>query len=233
MPGESTILVIDDDPNVHETLRPWLEREGYKYHASADGNKGLADAQEVDPSLIILDVMLPGLDGVSVCLELTRLVPSVPILMLSARDEVMDRVVGLESGADDYVTKPFHPRELVTRVKALLRRMKKLQSLTVEQPEVLEMGSLKVEPKAYRAYIGSEKLGLTTTEFGLLLTLMEHPKKVHSRQTLLDKVWGTDFFGSERTVDSHIRNLRKKLSDVSPGCDPIEAVRGVGYRIRA
>lgn len=197
-----------------------------------DGVVALDIAARYSPSVVILDVMLPGLDGVSVCLELNRRLPSVPILMLSARDDLMDRIVGLESGADDYVTKPFHPREVVTRVKALLRRMRKLASSLSKQEEVIRQGPIKVEPDAYRAYVGSQLLTLTTTEFELLLALMERPDQVHSRQSLLDRVWGTDFFGSERTVDSHIRNLRKKIDELSPGCDPVESVRGVGYRFR-
>jgi len=226
------ILVIDDDPNVHETLEPWLTREGYQVSSVYSGGAALEEVRSSPPDLVILDVMLPDIDGVSVCLELNRLTPLLPILMLSARDDVMDRVVGIESGADDYVTKPFHPREVVTRVKALLRRLRKLAAETEKNGESLTVGSLTIEPKAYRAYVDSEPLSLTTTEFGLLLALMERPAQVHSRQSLLDRVWGEDFFGSERTVDSHIRNLRKKLAELAPKIDPIESVRGVGYRFR-
>ena len=232
MEGAARILLIDDDPNVHETLKPWLEREGYAVQSAFDGELALELADRQAPSVVILDVMLPGLDGVSVCLELNRRLPSVPILMLSARDDLMDRIVGLESGADDYVTKPFHPREVVTRVKALLRRMRKLASSLSKQEDVIQQGPIKVEPDAYRAYVDSQLLTLTTTEFELLLALMERPDQVHSRQSLLDRVWGTDFSGSERTVDSHIPNLRKKIDELSPGCDPVESVRGVGYRFR-
>lgn len=233
MEGASKILIVDDDPNVHRTLEPWLEREGYSTISVYEGSSALEKAEQVSPNLIILDVMLPGLDGVSLCIEFNRLLPSVPILMLSARDDLMDRVVGLESGADDYVTKPFHPREIVTRVKALLRRLRKFSEQTQEKDKKLELGAIKLDSKAYRAYVDEQLVSLTTTEFGLLSTLMQKPDRVHSRQVLLDRVWGADFFGSERTVDSHIRNLRKKLSDTSPGCDPIESVRGVGYRFKS
>lgn len=225
------ILVIDDDQNVHETLRPWLSREGYAVESSYGGRDGLEVARRFEPNLVILDVMMPGLDGVSVCLELNRALPTVPVLMLSARDDVMDRVVGLESGADDYVTKPFHPREIVTRVKALLRRIRKVTESS-EDKAAITIGPVRVDPKAYKAYVHEQEASLTTTEFSLLLSMMENPKKAHSRQDLLDKVWGTDFYGSERTVDSHIRNLRRKLDEVAPGCDPIESIRGVGYRFR-
>lgn len=225
------ILVIDDDHNVHETLRPWLSREGYVVESAFGGKDGLDAAKRVEPSLIILDVMMPGLDGVSVCLELNRALPTVPVLMLSARDDVMDRVIGLESGADDYVTKPFHPREIVTRVKALLRRIRKLTESN-EAKATIEIGPVRVDPKAYKAFVNDTEASLTTTEFSLLLTLIENPNKAHSRQDLLDKVWGADFYGSERTVDSHIRNLRRKLDEVSPGCDPVESIRGVGYRYK-
>ena len=213
------ILVIDDDHNVHETLRPWLSREGYVVESAFSGKDGLDAAKRIEPGLVILDVMMPGLDGVSVCLELNRALPTVPVLMLSARDDVMDRVIGLESGADDYVTKPFHPREIVTRVKALLRRIRKLTESN-EAKATIQIGPIRVDPKAYKAFVS------------LLLTLIENPNKAHSRQDLLDKVWGADFYGSERTVDSHIRNLRRKLDEVSPGCDPVESIRGVGYRYK-
>lgn len=232
MEGATTILVVDDDPNVFETLKPWLAREGFEAIHATSGSEGLETAEKIRPDVIILDVMLPGLDGVSVSIELNRRLPLTPILMLSARDDVMDRVIGIESGADDYVTKPFHPREVVTRVKALLRRLRKISQAQNDLPPSIELGTLRVEPSAYRAYVSGEEVSLTTTEFGLLLTLMESPNQVHSRQVLLDKVWGTDFYGSERTVDSHIRNLRKKLAETSPGFDPIESVRGVGYRFQ-
>lgn len=232
MEGVSNILIVDDDPNVHETLRPWLEREGYLVQSAFNGDDGLRQAEARAPSVVVLDVMMPGIDGMSVCLELNRRHPSVPILMLSARDDLMDRIVGLESGADDYVTKPYHPREVVSRIKALLRRMRRLASSVAQKEEVLQHGALKIEPDSYRAFVGDHPLPLTTTEFELLMALMERPETVHSRQSLLDRVWGTDFFGSERTVDSHIRNLRKKIDDLSPGCDPVESVRGVGYRFK-
>lgn len=233
MEGAAKILIVDDDPNVHQTLLPWLTREGYEVSSAFNGLDGLAMARSLSPSIIILDVMLPGLDGVSVCLELNTILPLVPVIMLSARDDLTDTIVGLESGADGYITKPFHPREVVTRVKAVLRRIRKISSSEAKPSESLERDGLRLEPSAYKAYVNDKEVALTTTEFGLLLALMEQAGVVLSRQTLLDKVWGQDFYGSERTVDSHIRNLRKKLHECDSSVDPVESVRGVGYRLRS
>lgn len=218
------ILVIEDDVNVMDVITTWLEREGYEVVAAADGLQGL-ELMKKNPDLVILDVMLPGLDGLSVCQQI-RQSAKIPILMLSARSDTIDRVVGLETGADDYLGKPFHPKELVARVRAMFRRQELDQ---VEKPAVHD-GQLRLDTNAHKAFLSGQELDLTLTEFGLLLCLWESPNRVFSRQDLLDRIWGDDYFGSSRVVDSHIRNLRAKLKEQEQGFDPIASVRGVGYR---
>jgi two-component system, OmpR family, alkaline phosphatase synthesis response regulator PhoP len=218
-----TILVIDDERNIVELLRLYLEKEGWAVITAGDGETGLELHRRHEPDLIILDVMLPRLDGLEVCREVRRR-GDTPILMLTARDDDVDSIVGLELGADDYVTKPFNPRALVARVKAILRRT----SGAARAGRPIEVGSLRMDPRRREATVGDRQLELRAREFDLLAALARDPGVVLTRDALLEGVWGTDFPGETRTVDVHVAEVRRKLSDDGPR---IETVRGLGYRL--
>jgi DNA-binding response OmpR family regulator len=217
-----TVVVVEDDPHIADLVDLYLRREGFRVLLAGDGEKGLELFKQSDPWIVILDVGLPGRrDGFDVCREI-RARGSVPVLFLTARDDEVDRVLGLEMGADDYLTKPFSPRELVARVRAILRR-------TREGPapqEVVALGDVEVDLRRREVRQRGEPVSLTTREFDLLAFLANNIGLALSRQQLLDGVWGTDWYGDERTIDVHVAQLRKKLgSDL-----PLATVWGVGYR---
>ncbi len=217
-----TVVVVEDDPHIADLVDLYLRREGFRVLLAADGEKGLEIVKQEEPWIVILDVGLPGhRDGFDVCREI-RSRSAVPVLFLTARDDEVDRILGLELGADDYLVKPFSPRELVARVRAILRR-------TREGPapqEVVTIGDLEVDLRRREARRRGEVVALTTREFDLLAFLANNLGLALSRQQLLDGVWGTDWYGDERTVDVHVAQLRKKL-----GADlPLATVWGVGYR---
>jgi DNA-binding response OmpR family regulator len=221
-----TILLVEDEPTLSETLRYNLEREGYSVLTAADGVHGLELARREQPDLLILDIMLPRLDGFSVC-RILRQESDVPILMLTARQDEVDRIAGLELGADDYLAKPFSLGELLARVRAIMRR-------TDRQPsgsrEVLDAGALRVDTGSRRAWRAGAELTLSQKEFDLLTCLIRNRGMALSRDVLLERVWGYDFLGDSRTVDVHIRWLREKV-EADPGRPIyIQTVRGVGYR---
>lgn len=217
------ILVVDDDPDHVKVLCRYLTREGYEVTGVQNGVEALVRAPEAN--LVILDLMLPGLDGWEVARALRRDLPDLPVLMLTALGTEDDRVQGLELGADDYVVKPFSPREVVARVRALLRR--------VGVGPVLRCGDLLIFPESREVYRGSNTLMLTRLEFNLLLTLAQHPGLVWSRERLLERVWGLDFPGTTRAVDARVTSLRKKLrGETNEDERYIETVHGVGYRFR-
>jgi DNA-binding response OmpR family regulator len=218
-----TILVVDDAANIVELLRLYLEQAGFEVIAAGDGPTALELHRRHRPDLVVLDVMLPGLDGFEVCRSIRR-ESDTPVLMLTARSDDVDAIVGLELGADDYVVKPFNPRALVARVKAILRRAD--GSVRLGRP--IEVGSLRVDPRTRRAQVGERALELRPREFDLLAAFAREPGAVLDRETLLEDVWGTDFAGETRTVDVHVSELRRKLGDDGPA---IESVRGVGYRL--
>ncbi len=218
-----TVLVVDDTPNIVELLRLYLEDAGYRVVAATDGPAGLEAHRRESPDLVILDVMLPGIDGFEVCRAIRR-TSDTPVLMLTARTDDVDAIVGLELGADDYVTKPFNPRALVARVKAILRRT----DGTVRMGRPIEVGTLRIEPRRREVTVGGRQVELRAREFDLLAALARDPGVVLTRETLLEDVWGTDFPGETRTVDVHVSELRKKLGPDGPA---IESVRGVGYRL--
>jgi DNA-binding response OmpR family regulator len=218
-----TVLVVDDERNIVDLVRLYLEKEGLAVVAAGDGPTALEAFARHAPDLVVLDLMLPGIDGWEVCREIRRRGPT-PILMLTARSDDVDAVVGLELGADDYVTKPFNPRVLVARVRSLLRRA----DATASGDGPVVVGSLRLDPRRRWAAVGDHDLALRPREFDLLLALARDPGVVHTRDALLENVWGTDFPGETRTVDVHVAEVRKKLGDDGP---PIETVRGVGYRL--
>jgi two-component system, OmpR family, alkaline phosphatase synthesis response regulator PhoP len=218
-----TILVVDDERNIVELVRLYLEKEGFAVVAAADGEQALVQYERTDPALVVLDLMLPKLDGFEVCRELRRR-GDVPILMLTARSEDVDAIVGLELGADDYVTKPFNPRALVARVKAILRRT----DATAKGGRTVEVGNLRIDPRRREAMVGERRLELRAREFDLLAALARDPGVVLTRDALLEDVWGTDFPGETRTVDVHVAEVRKKLGDDGP---QVETIRGLGYRL--
>jgi two-component system alkaline phosphatase synthesis response regulator PhoP len=224
--GREHILVVDDEPAIQELVRFTLEREGFRVTGASDGWEALLVARRERPDLVVLDLMLPGLSGEEVCRAL-RAEMDVPVLMLTARKEESDRVHGLELGADDYVTKPFSPRELAARVRAILRRTRGRDPVTPSPAD-----ALLVDVERRRVTVDGQPVELTYTEFELLRTLKAHPGRVFGREELLSRVWGQDFYGDTRTVDVHIRHLREKLNEDPTHPRFIETVRGVGYRFR-
>ncbi|MBE3589007.1 MAG: response regulator transcription factor [Thermoanaerobacteraceae bacterium] len=228
------ILVVDDEASIVELIRYTLEREGYRVFAAEDGQAALKLAFEVNPDLIILDIMLPGKDGFEVCQLLRSDVRTnnIPVLILSARGDVVDRVLGLELGADDYITKPFSPRELAARVKANLRRQKQNKTGSEEPVREIRHDQLVIRPEKYEAEVRGEKVSLSPKEFEILLLLASHPGRVFSRYALLERIWGLDSVRETRTVDVHIRYLRQKIEPDPGNPRYIETVRGVGYRFK-
>jgi two-component system phosphate regulon response regulator PhoB len=225
--SDDTILVVEDDEDILELLAYNLQSAGFSVVASRDGFDALQKARRAPPDLIILDLMLPGLDGFEVCKELKREAKTaqVPVIMLTARGDEVDRIVGLELGADDYVVKPFSPRELMLRVRAVLKR----SGPEAREKPILRKGGLCVDLAAHRAEIDGAEIALTATEFKLLAELFRGQGRVQTRDQLLNTVWGYEFEGYARTVDTHIRRLRQKLG---PYSRMIETVRGVGYRFK-
>jgi DNA-binding response OmpR family regulator len=221
------ILVVDDEPNIIELASLYLKQDGFRVISAGDGLAALERVARDEPSLIVLDLMLPKLDGWEVCKQV-RAGSDVPILMLTARDDDIDKIVGLELGADDYLTKPFNPRELVARVRAILRRTEPRRAQDGEQ--ALSIGNLVVDPARREARVEGHLIDLRAKEFDLLLALVENRGIVLRREKLLDLVWGFDFYGQTRTVDVHIAHLRNKLAGSSV---EIETVWGVGYKITA
>jgi two-component system, OmpR family, alkaline phosphatase synthesis response regulator PhoP len=218
------ILLVDDEPSIIQLSRMYLEREGFRVDSVGDGEAALAAVARQHPALVVLDIMLPKLDGFEVCRRLRIQNDPTAIIMLTARDEDIDKVLGLELGADDYLTKPFNPRELVARVKAILRRTE----WKTDNSSPIHLGDLTIDPARREARIDAQLLELRTQEFDLLCTLAEHRGLVLSREQILQKAWGFDFYGQTRTVDVHVAHLRRKLE---PGSVRIETVTGVGYKL--
>lgn len=219
------ILVIEDDTDILNLIDWHLRGDGYQTLTSVNGSEGLEMAIEQRPDLIILDLMLPGMDGLEVCKTLKRneSTENARILMLTAKGEEVDRIVGFELGADDYLVKPFSPRELLLRIRAILKR----SAPAGENTALMRHKDLVIDPDRYQVHIGNEAVQLTLTEFNLLLDLVRHKGKVRTRDQLLDRVWGYQFDGYARTVDTHVRRLRQKIN---PYSDDIETIRGLGYR---
>jgi DNA-binding response OmpR family regulator len=227
MPGE-LILIVDDEPNIIELARLYLEREGYRTHAVGDGGQAVESVRKENPALVVLDIMLPTLDGYEVC-KRVRASSDVPIIMLTARDEDIDKIIGLELGADDYMTKPFNPRELVARVKAILRRSDRADGR--ERPAgPIHVDDVTIDEARREVTVKGAPLTLRAKEFDLLLALAENRGLVLSREKLLDLVWGFDFHGQTRTIDVHIAHLRRLLANSQVS---IETVTGVGYKLVA
>ena len=222
------ILVVDDDPTVAEVVAGYLERAGFAVERAGDGPEALRLAGERWPDLVVLDLMLPGLDGLEVCRRLRAAGP-VPVIMLTARGDEEDRITGLEVGADDYVTKPFSPRELVLRVESVLRRTRTVQAASAASRSVLRAGGLAVDVATRRATRDGHELALTLREFDLLAYFLERPGAAHTREDLMRRVWGWDF-GDLSTVTVHVRRLRAKIEDDPARPQLIQTVWGVGYR---
>jgi phosphate regulon transcriptional regulator PhoB len=221
------ILIIEDDRDIIELVRYNLVNEGFQVTAASDGTAGLASVKKSPPDILLLDLMLPRISGLEICKEIRRdsALNRLPILMLTARGEEADRVVGLEMGADDYVTKPFSPRELVARVKALLRRTEPAG----DSPRSIEVGKLLIDPAAYRVAREGKRLTLSTLEFRLLYYLASRPNRVFTRDQLLDAVWGTERFVTPRSVDVYVRRLREKIEADPENPAHLKTVRGAGY----
>ena len=224
-------LIVEDEQNLVGLLRLHLEREGFEVHEALDGRTALEVARRVVPDVVVLDWMLPGLGGMEVLREL-RDSSDAYVIMLTARTEEVDRVVGLSTGADDYLTKPFSPAELVARIRAMLRRPRGSASAAGQQDAPLRFGDLTVDTARREARLGSETVALTAMEFDLLATLASEPGVVFGRDRLLEKLWGGDYFGSDHVIDVHVANVRKKLGDDPQDPRYVQTVRGVGYRFR-
>jgi len=232
---DSEILIVDDDPRLREVVRYALTQAGFRVREAGDGRAALEEIARKKPDLVVLDVVMPELDGVEVCRRI-RKESSMPVVFLSSKGEEVDRVLGLELGGDDYLSKPFSPRELVSRVKAVLRRVR---PRTVEAPEPVEapvpgntivVGRVSMDPDRHRTHVGEEEVPLTATEFRLLRVLLDRPGVVFTRAKLVECAYPGNHYVSDRTLDSHIRRIRRKLRDV--GLDPIETVHGVGFRYK-
>lgn len=217
------ILAIDDELNILELVKLYLEREGFQIYTANTGGEGLIRFGSVNPDLVILDLMLPDIDGFELCRRI-RSKSNIPILMLTARKEDVDKIVGLEMGADDYLTKPFNPRELIARIRAVLRRYQTGQKTA----DVMELGNLRIDLSGHEVSSNGKTLKLRTKEFTLLTTFAQNPGIVLSREKLLEMVWGFDYYGETRTVDVHVNHLREKLADSGVN---IETFRGTGYKL--
>ncbi len=217
------IMAVDDELNILELVKLYLGREGYQVETVSTGKEALASFPRINPDLLLLDLMLPDMEGFEVCRQI-RARSQVPILMLTARKEDIDKIVGLEMGADDYLTKPFNPRELIARIRAILRRSQNGQ----KTGEIIELGKLRIDLTGHEASVNGQALTLRTKEFALLTTLAQNPGAVFSREKLLEIVWGFDYYGETRTVDVHVNHVREKLANSGVN---IETLRGVGYKM--
>jgi len=221
------ILVVDDDVQVCELLQMYLAEEHFQVRVVHDGHAAIAAVNEAAPDLIVLDIMLPGLDGYEVCRRI-RATSEAPVLFLTARDDEADPIIGLEVGADDYVTKPFNPREVVARVKAILRRGKR----TAEAAQEIEIGNLALDLSSRETRVGGELVKLTQKEFDIVWLLALHPRIVHPREKILQQIWGyNEDYTDYRTIDTHVKHLRKKLNDAGLSGCKVDTVWGIGYRI--
>ncbi len=225
MKDRQTILVVDDDPNIAQLVKLYLEKEGYEVNVETRGDDAVAAFQKNPPNLMLLDIMLPGMDGWQVCRAI-RQTSSIPIIMLSAKDETFDKVLGLELGADDYITKPFEGEELAARVKAVLRRAGPSET----EKDILSFPGLSISLEKYEVYYQGKLLDMPPKELEVLYFLASHQNRVFTREQLLEQVWGFDFFGDSRTVDVHIKRLREKLQDSETLGWQIRTVWGVGYK---
>ncbi|TMW73647.1 response regulator transcription factor [Alteribacter natronophilus] len=232
---EARLLVVDDEERIRRLLKMYLERENYTVDDAENGEKALEMAMNEDYDLILLDLMMPGIDGIEVCEEL-RKYKATPVIMLTAKGEEANRVQGFEAGTDDYIVKPFSPREVVLRVKALLRRASTTKFLQTETAakDVIVFPHLTIDNDAHRVLVDDEEISLTPKEYELLLYLAQAPDKVFAREDLLKNVWNYEFFGDLRTVDTHIKRLREKLNKISPeAANMISTVWGIGYKFEA
>lgn len=219
------ILIVEDEPKIAAILKEYLEKAGYRATRVSRGDQAIAQVRKSLPDLILLDIMLPGMDGMAVCRELRKF-SDIPIIMITAKAEEIDRLLGLEIGADDYICKPFSPREVVARVKAVLRR---IHSETAQKN--LSLGPISIDEAGHQAMVSGEVLDLTPSEFRLLQVLISQPGRVFLRDELLSRVQGYDCDGYDRTIDSHIKNLRKKIAICLPGLEIITTVYGLGYKL--
>lgn len=221
------VLIADDDDNVCQLMEAYLRKHGIAVSRAVDGKQALELMETAKPDLVVLDVMMPGMDGFGVCREIRR-TSEVPILMLTARDEEADRVLGLELGADDYVTKPFSPRELAARIRAILRRVQAPQRQAEASPSIIDLPFLHVDIPAREVEASGRRLNLTPKEFDLLIFLLRHPRQVLTRERILTEIWGWGFTGDDRTVDVHVTKIRSKLGHPAQRC--IQTVWSVGYK---
>ncbi|MCB0193704.1 MAG: response regulator transcription factor [Anaerolineae bacterium] len=229
MSNKPHVLVVDDEPNIREVVELYLQREGYEVEVAGDGAAALQAIERKTPDLIVLDLMLPAINGLQITRMLREGDYNVPIIMLTAKSDETDRINGLELGADDYVTKPFSPKELVARVKAVLRRVSN-KATTEAQAQPLTIGQITVNPKTRQVSVKDEEVVLTAKEFDLLWFFMNHPGQVFTRDQVLDHVWGYDFFGDSSTVTVHVRRLREKIEERPTKPEYILTVWGVGYK---
>ena len=226
MPAPARVVIVDDDEHIRELASLYLQKEGFDVSCASDGASAVEKINQANPSLVVLDLMLPGMSGFDVCKQV-RQTSDVPIIMLTARDEDIDKILGLELGADDYLTKPFNPRELVARVKAILRRADG-SSKPAGDAAVIRVGALSIDKQRREARVADAELNLRTKEFDLLATLAENAGIVLTREQLLDRVWGYNFYGETRTVDVHVQHVRAKIAESGLS---IVTVRGVGYKL--
>lgn len=222
------VLIVDDNPDIREVLGTYAAKEGFEPITAKDGFEALDLFRKTSPAVILLDVMMPGMDGYHVC-ERIRSESDVPIILITAKGEDYERVMGLDIGADDYIVKPFNANEVMARVRAVLRRMARVEQK--EEKKILSISNLTINIESYSVYVGAEKLPLTKKEVETMWILAENPSKVFTRDNLLDSLWGQDYFGDSRTVDSHIKRLRAKLDKVDHPDWEIKTIWGLGYKL--
>ena len=222
------VLIVDDNPDIREVLGTYAAKEGFEPITAKDGFEALDLFRKTSPAVILLDVMMPGMDGYRVC-ERIRSESDVPIILITAKGEDYERVMGLDIGADDYIVKPFNANEVMARVRAVLRRMARVEQK--EEKKILSISNLTINIESYSVYVGAEKLPLTKKEVETMWILAENPSKVFTRDNLLDSLWGQDYFGDSRTVDSHIKRLRAKLDKVDHPDLEIKTIWGLGYKL--